>query len=150
MISISLDTQGLSNAAGGFSGRVDGYLRAGLEMTLESIAARAKETTTFVDRTGALRNSIQSDGVEGAWGSSEGLVGTVSFAATSERRTRRKRGGSRRRPSGGFFYGLVQEYGSAHIHEKRFIRDAIDAEGGQYLEDAVRRAFEEVGFEVRG
>lgn len=150
MISISLDTQGLSNAAGGFSGRVDGYLRAGLEMTLESIAARAKQTTTFVDRTGALRNSIQSDGVAGSWNDPDGLVGTVSFGATSARTLRKKRGRTRRSMGGGAPYGLFLEYGTVHITERRFIRDAIDAEGGQYLEDAVRRAFEEVGFEVRG
>jgi hypothetical protein len=133
VISIALDSDGISQAASSFERTLDDYVRAGLEMTLESIAVRAKQTTTFVDRTGALRNSIQSDGVTGALNDGEGLIGTVSYAATSPK---------------GAFYGSFLEYGTRFIKERRFIRDAIDAEDGAYLEDAVRAAFESAGFEV--
>lgn len=133
MIAIDLDPSGLERAAGSFGDRLDGFVRQGFEMTLESIAARAKETTTFIDLTGALRNSIQSDGVTGALSDPNGMIGTVSYAATSE---------------GGAFYGVFLEYGTRYIKERRFIRDAIDAENGSYLEDAVRAAFESAGFEV--
>ena len=148
MIDISLDAGGIEQAADLFGRSLEDNLRAGFEMTLESIAARAKQTTTFVDRTGALRNSIQSDGVTGGLNEPDGLVGTVSFGATSERAMRKKRGGSRRRMSGGVPYGVFLEYGTIHINEKRFIRDAIDAENGAFLEDAVRATFADAGFEV--
>lgn len=134
MIGVSVDGSGLARAAGDFERTLDGYVRQGLEMTLESIAARAKQTTTFVDRTSALRQSIQSDGVTGALSDPEGLSGTISYAATSPQ---------------GAFYGAFLEYGTRFIKERRFIRDAIDAEDGAYLEDAVRAAFESAGFEVR-
>jgi hypothetical protein len=149
VIGIDVDSSGLERAASTFEKSLEDHLRGGLEMTLESIAARAKQTQTFVDRTGALRNSIQSDGVTGALSDASGLVGTVSYAATSERASRKKRGGSRRHMSGGEFYGAFLEYGTSRIKERRFIRDAIDAEDGGYLEDAVRGAFESAGFEVR-
>lgn len=134
MIGVAVDGTGLVGASDNFERTLEGYVRQGLEMTLESIAARAKQTTTFVDRTTALRNSIQADGVTGALADPEGLVGTVSYAATSPQ---------------GAYYGAFLEYGTRFIKERRFIRDAIDAENGSYLEDAVRAAFEAAGFEVR-
>lgn len=149
MISISLDQDGLSLAASVFGRTLEDRLREGFDLTLESIAARAKQTSSFVDRTGLLRQSIQSDGVTGGLSEPDGLVGTISFGATSERTLRKKRGGSRRRMSGGAFYGVFLEYGTRHIKERRFIRDAIDAEDGMFIEDAVRAAFESAGFEVR-
>jgi hypothetical protein len=121
-------------------------LHQGLDLTLESIAARAKQTTTFTDRTGALRNSIQSDGVHEDGGE---LVGIVSFAATSEAKLRKKRGNARRSMSKGYLYGLAQEFGTrTGVREKRFIRDAIDDEDGEILESAMGRAFRDCGFEV--
>jgi hypothetical protein len=121
-------------------------LKQGLDLTLESIAARAKQTTTFTDRTGALRNSIQSDGVQEE---GDDLVGIVSFAATSEAKLRKKRGNTRRSMGKGYLYGLAQEFGTrTGVREKRFIRDAIDDEDGEILESAMARAFRDCGFEV--
>jgi hypothetical protein len=120
------------------------------EMTLESIAVRAKATHSFVDRTGALRQSIRSDGVDGSLDSPRGLVGTVSYAATSERARRRSGTTRRRRATGGKFYGVFLEYGTRHIKERRFIRDAIDAEDGDLIEDAISATFRDAGFAVRG
>lgn len=151
MLAISLDASGLERGADSFGSLLERRMREGLELTLESIAARAKQTKTFVDRTGALRNSIMADGVEGSLSAPDGLVGTVSFGATSERALRKKRGGKRRRMSGGFPYGLSQEYGSSNgVKEKRFIRDAIAAETGDLIEGAVGAAFRDAGFEVSG
>lgn len=147
MIALSLDPGGLHRAMNVIADRLDVRLSEGLEATCESIAARAKQTTKFVDRTGALRNSIQSDGVTGSYGSAGGLVGTVSFAATSQpsARSRGRRGGSR----GGFLYGLAQEFGTSNgVKEKRFIRDSIDAEDGQFIEDAIGNAMRDAGFEI--
>jgi hypothetical protein len=106
----------------------------GLELTLESIASRARQTTTYVDRTSALRNSTQSDGVTGSF--SGELEGVVSFAARSNR---------------GYLYGLAQEFGTRKgVREKRFVRDAIDAENGDLIEGAMAQAFREAGFDVVG
>lgn len=107
-------------------------IEAGLALTLERIAANAKQTTTFVDRTAALRNSIQSDGVRGSLQAGS-LIGTVGFAASNR----------------GFFYGLAQEFGTrTGVTEKRFVRDAIDQETGDIIEDAMAQAFRASGFEV--
>lgn len=121
-------------------------LRAGFELMLDSIAARAKQTQSFVDRTSALRNSIQSDGVTGTLES--GLIGTVSFAASSGAGVRRSRKSGRRRKTKGAYYGVFLEFGTSKIRERRFIRDAIDAEDGRMLEDSIRSAFHSAGFEV--
>ena len=132
MITVSLDPGGLHRALNEFGAKLDVHLARGLEATLESIAATAKQTTTFTDRTGALRNSIQSEGVQGSFWNDR-MVGTIGFGAMNR----------------GFPYGLAQEYGSkTGVREKRFIRDAIDAEFGDFLEDAVAAAFREAGFEV--
>jgi hypothetical protein len=147
VIAISLDADGMHRAAQDLANRIDDGLRRGFEASLERIAARAKQTHTFVDRTGNLRNSIQSDGVTG--GNGAPLVGVVSFAAVSERRPRTKRGKSRRSIGGGEPYGLFLELGTSHIRERRFIRDAIDAEDGSLLESSLRATFVNSGFEVR-
>lgn len=147
MITLVVDAQGFQAAMVQLQSSLELRIRQGLELTLESIAARAKQTTTFTDRTGNLRNSIQSDGVreEG-----DAMVGIVSFAATSEAKLRKKRGNKRRSMGGGYFYGLAQEFGTKNgVREKRFIRDAIDAEDGDILESALGRAFRDAGFEVR-
>lgn len=147
MIAISLDLGGFHRAAQHLADRIDDGVREGFEATLESIAARAKQTTTFTDRTGNLRNSIQSDGVTGELGA---MVGVVSFAAFSERKLRKKRGNTRRSMGGGFPYGLALELGTnTGIRARRFVRDAIDAEDGQLIESALRASFRDSGFEVR-
>lgn len=133
MISIVADFDAFHAAFAQLEGALQLRLKQGLDLTLESIAARAKQTTTFTDRTGALRNSIQSDGVT-VTGNGE-MFGVVSFAATSQ---------------DGYLYGLAQEFGTrTGVTEKRFIRDAIDAEDGDILESAMGRAFRDCGFEVR-
>lgn len=146
MIAISLDSDGLHHAAQDLANRIDDGLRRGFEASLERIAARAKQTTQFTDRTGHLRNSIQSDGVSGGGG--QPLVGTVSFAATSARTLRKKRGNTRRSTGGGVPYGIFLEFGTVHIRERRFIRDAIDAEDGSLIESSLRATFRNSGFEV--
>lgn len=142
MISISLDPGGLHRANNAFLRVLDHRIEQGLDATLESIAARAKQTTKFTDRTSALRNSIQSDGATGSFVAGR-MEGVVSYAARSEK---------------GYLYGAALEYGTAPrtsfrgfnrgITEKRFIRDAIDQEFGGFLEQAVGAAFRDAGFEV--
>lgn len=146
MIEISLDTSALEQATSLVGAVFERQVRGGFELMLESIAARAKQTTSFTDRTGALRNSIQSDGVTGTIES--GLVGTISFAASSGAGVRRSRKSGRRRKTRGAYYGVFLEFGTRYISERRFIRDAIDAEDGQVLEDAIESAFRISGFEV--
>ena len=139
MISFRLDPSGLTQATSRLEAALDRHVKQGLEATLESIAARAKQTTTFVDRTSALRNSIQSEGVTGSY-LAEDITGTVGFGAMSSSGRGR-----------GYPYGLAQEYGASNgVREKRFIRDAIDAELGEFLEDGLREAFRAAGFEVTG
>lgn len=146
MIEFVADYDAFQNATARLTVALDERVQQGFEATLESIAARAKETTTFVDRTGALRNSIQSDGVTGGGG--QPMVGTISFAAVSERSLRKKRGNTRRSMGGGEPYGIFLELGTVHIKERRFIRDAIEAEDGALIESSMRLAFRDVGFEV--
>lgn len=132
MILIEAQFNGFEKAMAQLASSLDERVRQGFDLTLESIAAEAKQTQTFVDRTGALRNSIQSDGVQG----NDPLIGVVSFAATSER---------------GYQYGLALEFGTrTGIKERRFVRDAIDAEDGSLIESAMARAFRDAGFTVRG
>jgi hypothetical protein len=108
-------------------GRLDVRLREGLDATCESIAARARQTDKYTDRTGLLRASTQNAGVTGGLGGQ--LTGIVSFAARSKR---------------GFLYGLVVE------DRKHFIQEAIDAQSGKLLEGSMNAAFRDAGFKVTG
>lgn len=146
MIQVSLDPGGFHRAAQQLADRIDDGLRMGMEATMESIAARAKQTTTFTDRTGALRNSIQSDGVTGGGGAP--FVGVVSFAAVSTPSARTRSGRKRRAGAVGAQYGIFLEMGTVHIRERRFIRDAIDEEDGDLIEGALSAVFVGTGFEV--
>lgn len=131
-MSTGLDVADLQRAIDLLVDGLDDAVSSGLDLTLERIAARARATTTYTDRTGLLRNSTQSGGTQRE---GDELVGVVSFAATSER---------------GYLYGLAQEFGTRRgIREKRFIRDAIDAENGELVEGALASAFRSAGFEVR-
>lgn len=131
MIVIEASFDGFQRATAQLAASLDQRVQQGFELTLESIAARAKQTPKFVDRTGALRSSIQSDGVSG----SDPMVGVVSFAASNER---------------GDFYGAFLELGTKHITPRLFITDAIEAEDGSLIESAMARAFRDCGFDVRG
>lgn len=132
MINAEFTADGFERAMAELPAKLDVRLRDGLEATCEAIAARARQTTTYQDRTGLLRNSTQSAGVTGT---RENMVGVVSFAARSKR---------------GYLYGAAQEWGTrTGVKAKRFIRDAIDAQNGQLLEGALGAAFRDAGFQVR-
>jgi hypothetical protein len=134
VISAVFDAAGFDRAMATLVVRMGPRVEDGLSLTLESIANRARQTTTYVDRTSLLRNSTQSDGVTGSF--SGELEGVVSFAARSKK---------------GYLYGLAQEFGTrTGVREKRFIRDAIDAENGDLIESAMAEAFREAGFDVVG
>jgi hypothetical protein len=148
VISISLDPSGLHRATQELADRLDGYVREGFEATLESIASRAKTTTSFVDRTGALRNSMQSEGVTGRLADPNGMVGIVSFAAVSERKIGLKRGNKRRSMRGGYPYGIALELGTRRIKARLFMTQALNAEDSSLIEGAVRAGFRAQGFEV--
>jgi hypothetical protein len=132
VIHLEFDVDGLEEALAAVPARLEVRLPHGLDLTLDEIAARARQTTTYVDRTSALRNSTQNAGVTGS--ASTELVGIVSFAARGKR---------------GYLYGLAQEFGTRKgVKEKRFIRDAIDAQDGAQLEASLGAAFRDCGFEV--
>lgn len=158
MITLELDVSGLEQALAEMPRRLDVRLPQGLDATCEEIAARARQTTTYTDRTGLLRQSTQNAGVTG---SARGeLVGVVSFAARSRdgylyglaqefgtHAGRRERTAKQiKRESGARFKGPRQRNG---IKAKRFIRDAVDAQDGALLESALGAAFRDAGFEVR-
>jgi hypothetical protein len=116
VIHLEFDVDGLEEALAAVPARLEVRLPHGLDLTLDEIAARARQTTTYVDRTSAE------------------LVGIVSFAARGKR---------------GYLYGLAQEFGTRKgVKEKRFIRDAIDAQDGAQLEASLGAAFRDCGFEV--
>lgn len=130
---IEFHAEGLEQAMAALPGRIDARAREGLDLTCEAIAARARQTTTYTDRSGMLRASTQNAGVrqEG-----DDLVGVVSFAARSDR---------------GHLYGLDQEFGNRRgVREKRFIRDAIEEQDGRLLEGSLAAAFKDAGFNVVG
>lgn len=132
MASGEFDPAGFGRALASLDAALDRAVKAGLGLTLERIAARAKQTTTFTDRTSALRNSMMSEGVQGSFGGE--LFGEVGFAATSPK---------------GYFYGLALEFGTRRgIAARRFMRDAIEAEDGALIEDAMASAFSSLGFQV--
>lgn len=132
MITAVFDTDGLDRALAKLAERMGPRASEGLDLTLEAIAARAKQTTTYTDRTGLLRNSTMSDGVTGTLDTE--LSGIVSFAARSPK---------------GYLYGLAQEFGTKRgVREKRFIRDAIAAQDGHLIESAIGAAFRDAGFQV--
>jgi hypothetical protein len=151
-----IDASGFERAVAELPGRLDVRLREGLDLTCEAIAARARETTTFVDRSGLLRSSIQNAGVTGT---PEELVGIVSFAARSDQgalygvflefgthqgaRSISKR--QERREAGARFTGPRQRKG---IKARRFIRDAVDAQDGSLIEGSMGAAFRDSGFGV--
>jgi hypothetical protein len=155
---IEFHAEGLESALEALPGRMDVRLREGLDLTCEAIAARARQTSTFVDRTGLLRSIIQNAGV-----TDEGdeLVGVVSFAARSDHgylyglalefgthqgaRAVSKR--QQRRESGPRFKGPRQKKG---IKARRFIRDSIDQQDGALLQGALGAAFADAGFTVVG
>lgn len=115
----------LSNALDQLPARISARSREGLDATCEAIAARARQTTTYRDVTGLLRQSTQNAGVEG---SGDELVGIVSFAARSKQ---------------GFLYGVVVNA------RGQFIEDAIAAQDGALLEGSLASAFRDCGFLVR-
>jgi hypothetical protein len=132
VIEVSFESDGLMRALEELPGRIQARAREGIDATCEAIAARARETTKYKDQSGLLRSSTQNAGVSG---DSTELVGVVSFAARSPR---------------GYLYGLAQEYGTrTGVTEKRFIRDAIDAQTSDLFESAIARAFKDAGFGVR-
>jgi hypothetical protein len=157
VIVAEFDASGLERALAELPARVALRAREGLDATAEAIAARARQTTTYKDVTGALRASTQNAGVEG---SGEDLSAVVSFAARSSRghlygaslefgthagaRTRTKK--QERREAGARFKGPRQRSG---IQARKFIRDAIDAQDGSYLEAALGAALRDAGFIVR-
>ena len=132
MINAVFEAGGLDDALGAFQSRINVRLREGLEATCEAIAARARQTTTYKDRTGLLRASTQSAGVEQNGANLEGIV---SFAARSKR---------------GFLYGLALNDGTIHIRAKKFIDDAVAAQDGSLIEASLGAAFRDAGFTVSG
>lgn len=126
------DAGGFDNAMAELPTRVDVRLQQGLEATCEAIAARARQTTSYQDRTTALRQSTQAAGVTR---SGDDLVGIVSFAARSKR---------------GKLYGLFINNGTRFIRARKFIDDAIAAQDGRFLEAGLAAAFVDCGFQVRG
>lgn len=126
MINATFEGARFADALEALPARMRTRLREGMEATCESIAARARQTTTYRDRTGLLRQSTQAAGVEQ---SGDSLVGIVSFAARSKQ---------------GFPYGVVVN------RTRRFIEDAIAQQDGRFLESALGAAFRDAGFKVEG
>lgn len=141
MIVFELNADSLADAMGAARANMAQELPRGLDMLLEAVAARARSTHGYKDRSGNLTASTMSAGHAGDLAS--GLTGTVSFAARSK--------SSRKYPSG-YLYGLVQEHGTrdGRVPATKFVTNALEAQSAEPLEDALRRAFVSAGFAVRG
>ncbi len=158
------DFEGVAESFDTVLDELDETLRTALEISASEVARIAKGTTTFTDRSGALRSSMQPDpeGPRGNYAAGTLEMG-VGFGATSE---------------DGFPYGLALEYGSkAHViapkfrttlripveggflfrrrvmhpgtQELGFMRDALEQAGPiieELVADAVELAFARAGF----
>jgi hypothetical protein len=134
MISAVFDTDDLVAAIQSLSSNLGRAVSRGMNATTVRIARNAKILggQRFQDQTGALRNSIESEPPTGSLRAGT-LTGWVGMAASHNFH----------------FYGLSQEYGTRNgVTEKRFMRDAMDAETGDLIEDAMAQAFRDAGFEV--
>lgn len=80
MLVITLEVEALLGSLEHFDRALDHRLGVWMQQALDDVAARAKQTTTFTDRTGALRASIGTSGPEGSW-SGAGLSGEVAAGA---------------------------------------------------------------------
>lgn len=102
---VDFDPRLVGDALANAVDEIDQSLGQAMDEATIVVADAARTTTTFTDRTHALRSSIQPDDppVSGTFFAGD-LTGTVGFGATSE----------------GFPYGLALEFGSrAHRIEAR-------------------------------
>lgn len=153
-VDVSFDVDGVVGALERFDRALDRRLGAWMGQALDDVAARAKQTTAFVDRSDVLRNSIGAEDPEGSW-SSNNLRGEVAagapYAAAIEFGSRphdivpKHRKALRWPAEGGFrFARRVRHPGTA---PRRFLADALDqawpdlvAEAGAAVELAAHDA----------
>ena len=67
MIDVEIDISDLVEALDAVEPALDRELPRGLDLGADVVAAQAKDVHDYVDRTGSLTNSIQNEGVRGAW-----------------------------------------------------------------------------------
>ncbi|MEQ8721035.1 MAG: hypothetical protein RID81_07145 [Sandaracinaceae bacterium] len=127
-----------------------------LETSTNMIAAMARETRTFQDRSGTLRESIQPAPIAGSWragdlhqevaaGQPYGIF--LEEGTVSHRVEPRHRKALRWAVEGG--YGFSRGHVVSGIAPKRFLADALDAHTetmGRVFEQAVGLAAQRAGF----
>lgn len=139
MIEVTIDTGAFADAMQRLPAILARRMRTGLDATLDSVAARARSNHPgWVARSGALDASTQNAGIAQDGGE---LTGVVAFSAKSK---------STAKNPGGYLYGLVQEFGTkdGRVKGTRFIRNAIDAQDSQLLQDSLEAALKDAGFSV--
>lgn len=137
--------------------RMDENLRDAARLGLERVATRARQTTTFKDRSGAGRRSIQAGPVSGSFlhGDLHGEVAAgmpyMTFLELGTRdhfvRPRNPRGALRWAVPGGFAFSRGHRVRG--IQAKRFMADALDASFAEIVGDvqkAVELSFAQEGF----
>lgn len=141
MIRLVFNADDFAKAMGAATTNLGQEIPRGLDHLLEAIAARARGNHGYKDRSGNLTASTQSAGYSGSMAT--GFRGIVGFAARSK--------SSRKYPQG-YLYGLAQEHGTrdGRVPATKYITNAVKAQGAEPLEDALRRAFRNAGFEVVG
>ena len=141
MIRLVFNADDFAKAMGSARENLSREIPRGLDMLLDAVAARARGDHRYRDRSGNLTASTMSAGHSGDMAG--GFRGVVSFAARSR--------SSRKYPQG-YLYGLVQEHGTrdGRVPATKYITNAVKAQGAEPLEDALRRAFRNAGFEVVG
>lgn len=65
---VTIDAREIADGVRRLNSALDRNLALALDATLDVVAARARQTSTFKDRSGAGRKSIQASGVRGRFG----------------------------------------------------------------------------------
>jgi hypothetical protein len=158
MVSIELDVDALVAALQQAGENLSGNLSMALELGADLVAAHAKTSHGYTDRTGLLTNSIDKGDLEGSF-KSQDLTITVSagapYAVFVEEGTRPHKIRPRFRKSlrwpveGGFAFAKeVDHPGTRAVH---FLRGAMEAklpDVEQLLKDATALSFSQAGFET--
>lgn len=130
-VTLRFDALALDSAADRLLPALDRELHTAMQLSADAIAAEARTTTSFKDRSGNLRASIQPGPVEGRFSTGDLRVDVLAGGAFS-----------------GVRYAEFVEFGTDRMVGRRFLRDALDTifpRATEIIQDAVQLAIEEAG-----
>lgn len=132
----TLDASEVTAALNRLDVQLDALLPAWMRQSLDAIAATARETSSFTDRSGALRNSIgrgpngvfesasNADGISGAVGTGVAYGAHLEFGTRAHFVKPRLRTALRFPTAGGF--GFSKGHMVSGIAPREFLQGALD------------------------